>query len=53
MGQNDKHLPKRKNLNKTVGHGTQPSDSTTLERLARQQGEGTKKDAKAAKDGKR
>lgn len=50
MGTHDKHLPRRKHLNKTAGHGgTQPADSKTLRRVARQQGEGTKDDAKKAK----
>jgi hypothetical protein len=49
MGRHDKHLPARKFLNKTVGHGTQPADSKTLQRLSRGQGGTTKEDAKAAK----
>jgi hypothetical protein len=53
MGTHDKHLPKRRHLNKTVGHDEQPADSRTLRRLARQQGEGTKDDAKAARDRRR
>lgn len=50
MGTHNNHLPKRKHLNKTAGHGgTQPADTKTLRRVARQQGEGTKQDAKNAR----
>ena len=53
MGTHDKHLPKRKHLNKTVGHGgVQAADKKTLQRVARQQGEGTKQDARNARAGK-
>jgi hypothetical protein len=49
MGTHDEHLPKRKHLNKTAGHGAQPADPKTLAHVARGQGQGTKDDAKAAK----
>lgn len=51
VGKHNEHLP-RKDLNKGVGKTLYPSDSKTLERLARAQGEKTKSDAKAAKDRK-
>lgn len=57
MGRHDKHLPRRKHLNKacdpTDPRTGRTASSKTLQRVARGQGTGTKEDAKAAKAGKK